>query len=205
MQKRRFTLIELLVVLVIIGILLGIAIPAFEKLTMGSGVDAAARTLSSATSLARQFAISQRQRVAVLMPGDLTSDSSTDMPASLRCKAIGFCIVDSSLEFMSVVPNTKIEYLPVGSVLQQIAGDPSGTAQEVLKVKWTAFGLTGESSCRAVVFKSSGALDHEETRNITIAEGEYTGNGTSGLLIRNTQNKKVLQINGYTGRGSFTP
>lgn len=213
MQKRSFTLIELLVVLVIVGILLGIAIPAFEKLTMGSGVDAAARTLSSATSLARQFAISQRQMVAVLMPhGD------SNIPPSVRYKAVAFCTVTASgadYVFSAAVPNTKIEFLPVGAVIAEVDTDSalsaspptsSGTYPRVSNVDWAKFGLTdldtGDDKCRAIVFRPSGAIAGETTYYIKVVEGEYTG---SSLLVKNGQNIKKMEVNGFTGRGSFTP
>ena len=69
---RFFTLVELLVVVAIMGVIIAVGLPAFEKLTIGSGVDAAARQLSAQLRLARQYAISNRCKVAIVMPSSET-------------------------------------------------------------------------------------------------------------------------------------
>lgn len=83
-MKKGFTLIELLVVIALMAILIGLAAPAFK----GSGRGAKARTaifqLNSHLNLARQMAITQRQRVYVLFPGDRVNytDDTRDLAYS---------------------------------------------------------------------------------------------------------------------------
>ena len=67
-MKNKFTLVEILVVMGLMAILLFIALPSFEKLVKGSGVEIAARSLSSKIGAARGYAINSRKYVAVLMP-----------------------------------------------------------------------------------------------------------------------------------------
>ena len=75
---KKFSLIELVAVLFISGIMLAVAIPAFKELTVGSGVEAASRTLMSQLRLTRQYAITHRTRAALLIPqlADVTGDYS---------------------------------------------------------------------------------------------------------------------------------
>ena len=69
-QSHRFTLVEMMVVVVIIAIVVGISIPAFQKMGSGSSVRAGTRVLAAQIRLTRQFAISQRRTVALLVPAD---------------------------------------------------------------------------------------------------------------------------------------
>jgi len=86
--RRHFTMVELMVVIVIVSIILAFSVPAFQKLAVGSGVDAAARMLSSQLSLARAEAISRRQCIAVIMPGaDFDKDTATKTSTSTRASA----------------------------------------------------------------------------------------------------------------------
>ncbi|HRR28572.1 MAG TPA: prepilin-type N-terminal cleavage/methylation domain-containing protein, partial [Victivallales bacterium] len=80
MKKRlcSFTLVELLVVMAIMAMLLYIATPAFEKMAKGGGSELAARNIYNYLSLSRNYAITNRQFVAVLFP----MKGSTDYPSS---------------------------------------------------------------------------------------------------------------------------
>lgn len=69
-SKRGFTLIELMVVVGLIGLLTMFAIPAFQTAGQGGRLNVAAFQLSTTLSLARQQAISTRQRVFVVFPDD---------------------------------------------------------------------------------------------------------------------------------------
>src|SRR5437016_12609708 len=74
-DKRAFTLIELLTVIVIIGILLGVALPVMTRLSKSSGLQSAIRQVSNSTSLARQFAITHRVQTQLVLSNTLDAVS----------------------------------------------------------------------------------------------------------------------------------
>ncbi len=170
-----FTLTELLVVMMIMGIMMGLVLAPFGKLLSGSGVDAGARMLSAQLRLARQYAITQRKKVAVVMPGN-------EGPEDGRFTSLAVYQDDSGT--WNPVQNTKREFLPAGSAI-----DPA-PAQNV------TVGATTYS--RSVIFKATGAL-FGSGGDVTISVVEGFFNGTA-VTTKNASNKLDITINQYTGR-----
>jgi prepilin-type N-terminal cleavage/methylation domain-containing protein len=69
-QSHRFTLVEVMVAVGIIAVVVGISIPTVRKMRSRSSVRAGTRVLAAQIRLTRQFAISQRRTVALLVPAD---------------------------------------------------------------------------------------------------------------------------------------
>ncbi|MDD3119436.1 MAG: prepilin-type N-terminal cleavage/methylation domain-containing protein, partial [Victivallales bacterium] len=90
--KHSYTLIEILAVLAIAGILLGMALPAFEKLTKSNRVDAASTAIGSAISLARAQAIGNRRYVAEVIPAT-TANGNADLQPYIY-KGYRLCFVN---------------------------------------------------------------------------------------------------------------
>ncbi|MCK5806105.1 MAG: hypothetical protein KAI66_24950, partial [Lentisphaeria bacterium] len=151
---RRFTLLEMLAVVIIMVIIVTISVPTFEKLVVGSGVDAGARVVGSQLRLARQYAISHRKRVALIMPN--ANDTDTDR----RFRAIRTCIVDTSNHFLRWVPNTSWIFLAPGGVLWEIddTGGPSSPSpvDSCTMVQDVPGHTSGSFNARAVIFKPNG-------------------------------------------------
>lgn len=77
--RRGFTLVELLVVVGIIGVLLGLLVPAFQNMGRGAGMRSAIMQVRASVALARQWAITHREKTYVVFPCDKnTYPSSSD-------------------------------------------------------------------------------------------------------------------------------
>jgi hypothetical protein len=78
--------------------------------------------LGAQVRLARQYAISTRQRVAVIMPGP----AETTLPAASRFTVFRVATVSgtgSPFTFVNWVPNTKWERLPPGAAIMEADND----------------------------------------------------------------------------------
>ena len=185
-RPRCFTLIELLVVVAIMGIIIAVGLPAFEKLTIGSGVDAAARQVSAQLRLARQYAISNRCKVALIMPQDGINASS--------CYACFRSAAKKGSADYVWVNNTNWTFLPTGAAIYDVTGGQTvSNTMDLTKIG----GGAAMGSLRAVIFKSTGALEGNSTVLITLKEAVRTG---SSWVERNQKNLLVIEINPYTGR-----
>ncbi|HBC85407.1 MAG TPA: hypothetical protein DCZ94_00480 [Lentisphaeria bacterium] len=121
---RRFTLVEILIVVAIMGILMFIGLPAFEKLVKGTGAELASRNVASKIGMARSYAITTRQYVAVLMPTDEALGSGTNkLPNDYIYKGLKLCVVSANytsgtpntFTFKRWVPSEKWDFLPTGT------------------------------------------------------------------------------------------
>jgi uncharacterized protein (TIGR02596 family) len=88
MNRRRkssaFSLIELLVVIAIIGILAGLAIPAFHNITAGNSLSATAESVQAALAFARQTALTRNRAVEVRFYKLPETASPSGAPADYR-------------------------------------------------------------------------------------------------------------------------
>ncbi len=74
-RRQAFTLVELLVVIAIVGVLLALVLPSFTGMGRGSAMRSASMQLRSTVSLARQWAITHREKTYIIFP-DRTLDYS---------------------------------------------------------------------------------------------------------------------------------
>lgn len=194
--SSHFTLLELIAVMVVIAIILGITIPAVSRLMTGSGVEAAARIVAANARLARQYAISKRCRVALLLPANEGSVEDR------RFSSVRLCIVDDDDHFEEWMPDSKWEFFPTGGVVVEV-DDTAGyggadKTQTVTGLSTQDFG--GAGTCRAVVFKTNGRIA-DGARFIHIVEGGYGSGNTP--IIKAKSNHVDVELDQYTGRVTF--
>lgn len=106
--KKGFTLVELLLVISVMAILLLFAVPAFQDIGRGSRMRAAVNQLTSTINLARQWAITKREKVYIIFPDDhpsLYSSAQNHKEKALR----SYVVFTRSQGFI-----TDWRYLPTG-------------------------------------------------------------------------------------------
>jgi prepilin-type N-terminal cleavage/methylation domain-containing protein len=86
-RRQGFTLAELLVVIAIVSMVLLFTLPAFQGIGRGSAMTTAHAQLKATISLARQWAITHRQRTYVVFPPLITGMGS-DTPKAYRAFAV---------------------------------------------------------------------------------------------------------------------
>jgi len=109
-RRSGFTLIELLVVLTLIGVLLAVALPSLKNISGAAKLEKATRQIISTASLARQYAINNRQPTYVLFATDLNGEDLNDN--AFRSYAVYAALPDGSDEYFV----TDWNYLPPGVV-----------------------------------------------------------------------------------------
>jgi len=198
---RRFTLIELVAVMVIGMILMALAVPVLSR--SGRAVEAGARMMTAAARLARVEAISERRRVAVLLP-------ESHVRESLAGQAFAYCYVTREGEFDGAVPRTRIEMLPAGCVVDAVlASDGAGPAPigaTVTGVEWSDWGAAGGvtpggaapvGDCRAVVWRPRGCTADQRDYIVRLASGAVQG---GSLVLTHRSEPVEVCVAGFTGR-----
>ena len=122
--NRPFTLIEILTVIVVISVIVGIAVPAYNRLMTGNAVSYGNRLVTSQLNMARTHACARRRPVAVLFPDcTLSTDYSVELkdPVALRTFRCAYVKQDGTdWIFDGWVEGTKWEYLPQGAFFPTI-------------------------------------------------------------------------------------
>jgi prepilin-type N-terminal cleavage/methylation domain-containing protein len=228
-KKQRFTLVELMVVLIIAGILIAALAPAFNRLMTGNAVGAAARMVSSQLSLARSEAVSRRQYIAVIMPGEtFAQEDTTDKNLYLyRYQSFRSAIVeptgtDNEFTFKQWVQGTTWTFLPVGAVIAEANNDvielttteprlPAGDAVWT-SVDGNAYHKIADGISPAKIFDVP-LVNNSNVRAVvfkpngrcnsriyvTIMEGMVAT--PDGAIERaNKSNIRVMEINAFTGQ-----
>jgi len=168
---KKFTLVELIVVLVIISIMASLTMGVASVLRSNGNVDLAARKVTGTLHLARQTAILENQRVALVIP---TAKNLTDpvvlnalgiketLGMNNRCMII--CLVETDSAGRSVIQRriTKIdpqgrEYVAQRSTVSNLTVLPMRTALETSGCDEVRV-HGSNAKVRAIVWKSTGSL-----------------------------------------------
>jgi len=219
----QFSLIELFVVLIIAGILLSLAIPAFLILTGASSVDSAAKKIGSAIAMARQLSVARKKYVAVIMPGSNASSIKEDY--RYACYRLAYVAKSGSdYQFLSWRGGSAWELLPKGTTIMEAdadiginqTGTPSLFSKQPADNSYTKVGdvdlngggLNGNTDVddvRAVVFSPKGKLKGD-SRYVTVGEAVFINtfwniknpdNDTSSNL--SCANQFTIEINRFSG------
>ena len=199
--RKFYTLVEIMTVIVIAAILFGIGIPAFTTMIQGSNMTVAIRQLSAKMQAARAYAVTNRCKVAVLLP-EVVENSESTKKDDCCYSAYRVCIVykdstDNKYKFQEWIEDENWKTLPKGVLRKTVTN-----TIPVYNIDATDIGgkLTNYP---AIVCNSKGQLD--ETSNnpvITLRQGRYVG-GNPVYTERNSEGKIIchpIEINQYSGK-----
>ena len=96
MRHNKFTLVELLVVICIASLLMGVVLPAFNRMVTGSAVDRLASNLKLRLERAQSQAASSRRHVALILPHGTNSTWTDSQEQAARLGGSRMCYVDYS-------------------------------------------------------------------------------------------------------------
>jgi Tfp pilus assembly protein FimT len=203
LKRQRFTIMELMGVLIIMGLMMGIFLGS-DAWRNSAGVDIGAQMISTQVRLARQYAITHRKRVAILLPNEdfnQTWDDSDNNASDMTYRANSFrsCFVDASDVFQGYIPNTEWTYLPITTVVESTTNATTATGAKFPKSTPSTFET---ADVRAIIFKPDGSLTSTSNVTITIARGVVVG--TSFVRAEGAQNVITCTINWLTGAITFS-
>jgi len=121
LRRRAFTLVELLVVIGIMGMMLAITVTAFEGVGKGAKLRAALAELKTTLSLARQYAITDRQIVFVVFPCDQVNLSDSTNLAFTRYSSYCLCTTGRWSRMLN-----QWHHLPKGVIFDRVRTPPPG-------------------------------------------------------------------------------
>lgn len=123
--KTNFTLIELLVVMLLMGFLITLMLPGFNRMISGNKVDQMASNLKLALEQAQSHAITSRRYVALVLPSNSSDSSWTDEEKRHCLGGYRMAYVKNSgktlsWKFQKWVPDSVWKNAPDGAMLVKV-------------------------------------------------------------------------------------
>ena len=188
--RKFYTLVEIMTVIVIAAILFGIGIPAFTTMIQGSNMTIAIRQLSAKISAARAYAVTNRCKVAVLLP-EVVENAAGAKKDDCSFSAYRVCVVDSANTFQEWIEDENWKTLPNGIYRESVSNTKSVTAD--------ATDIGGkDTGYPALIFDSKGQIVNDSSSNpeILLRHGRYV----NGQKIPTGGSDHKLTINQYSGK-----
>ena len=188
--RKFYTLVEIMTVIVIAAILFGIGIPAFTTMIQGSNMTIAIRQLSAKISAARAYAVTNRCKVAVLLP-EVVENAAGAKKDDCSFSAYRVCVVDSANTFQEWIEDENWKTLPNGIYRESVSNTKSVTAD--------ATDIGGkDTGYPALIFNSKGQIVNDSSSNpeILLRHGRYV----NGQKIPTGGSDHKLTINQYSGK-----
>lgn len=187
-NRAGFTLIELLMVIGIIGLVMSVAIPFFNGIGQGTKLDTATTELKFALQLARQHAITRRERVYVVFPNDDAAFSSQGV-SNIAFRAYAVCTTNEYIRDWAFLPAGLFFDPNYPSAASLNAVFNHANYQTPVPGRWSG-------NQPAIVFRSDGSLlNRGAYPEISVAEGTLLG----GTVNVRTNASNSIQVYGLTG------
>ena len=233
MNKRhnKFTLVELLVVICIASLLMGLVLPAFNRMVTGSAVDRLSSNLKLRIERTRSQAAASNKHVALLLPHGSDSTWSDAASKAARLGGSRMCFVrysDYSGTFESWVPDDEWNTPDRGAFLVQACDSntnlTAGSAQSTynsngMQSRLVASGgttsekplkdITGPGNVSwnesALIFSPNGKMCSARDVYLVVAEARVDNNSLfyPGGNGSGSYNWVGLKINHFTGKVEY--
>ncbi len=189
-ESSAFTLIELIIVIGIIGLMMGIAVPAFNSATRGNAVTAGASQLVNTLMMARAKAVTSRSHVRMVF----ADGANTNLVAGGK---VSYAVLLLTNQISDVPANwiylDRWQNLPKGAYFTNLTVNLPTLPTQV------PFPTNGGSSVSlsGLEFKSSGSLTSLNDLYILVQEGTLLPNGTIGnIKASNTISNRIFSVTG---------
>lgn len=209
---RSFTLIELLLVMGVIGLLLVMAVGGYQNIGRASQVNTSITQLKFSLQLARQWAITQRQKTWVVFPISADQNKVVDVNNSniIVATNVNFRAYGMYAEDSSGTPELIREwsYLPAGVFFDYGPWSNATTSKNLLKntsyrspetAAWFSINLSKQP---ALAYAPSGALDlQSQDPEIVLSEGIFPPDKTKPMFPKPEEIfvTNTVQVYRYTG------
>lgn len=196
-SSNAFTLVEMIAVIGVIALLSVLSIPAYNSINKAANIKAAVNEVESATYMARQQAITRRQRVGFGIPYRITGNNPFIKSNMLNRSYVLFTEEVGGVSQAATILG-KVGVLPKGtyflpSSLNTITTDfVDSNGKKIAKIHSFRFAPIG-----SVYFYD---LSTTKGKPFTIQIGEGVVDEKGVPTAYTTNNVRTLQINSYTGR-----
>lgn len=214
-RRRAFTLIELLMVVGLMGIVLVVMVAGFNNINSGAKMRSALLQLKSSVSLARQYAVTSRDRAYLVFP-DTTctfSDAAQGVALSYQAWSV-FSPVDGYVTEWSYLPRGIAFDRNIGSltsttgnssgynVFTNMPAVSTGPRFNIAQVNGSfPYGLT----VPCIAFKPQGNLVREGSPvSVFLIEGSLNLTDAAQAVVTQA-NRRVrgIRVNPLTGQASY--
>ena len=213
-RHNKFTLVELLVVICIASLLLGLVLPAFNRMVTGSAVDRLASNLKLRLERAQSHAASSRRHVAVILPHGDTGKWTQTQEQAARLGGSRMCYVDYADYTGTFEGWIEEEWNEAerGAFLIRAFKDTSSLTSG------SALGTAGGSGMDSIIVAAGGDADSKPLKDITLPssrtltesaiifspQGKICSSADVYLVIAEGQvNNNAIFYPGGNGSGSY--
>ena len=200
---KKYTLVELLVVIAIMCAVMGAGLPAFVKMAKGNGISMESRNVPGKFRQAREFAITQRCYVAMIMPETTTTGGFYALAdKNMLFTTYRFAVVNligGQFIFSRWIDGDSWIRMQTGTCISDVSAGACTPVRNV-DLRDIQDPANYGDIVRCVIIKPIGSLYLTTPLTITLKEATNVG---GVLTITNNLNAVTFSINPFIGSVKF--